>query len=433
MGRAAGSNDFLQEHARPALDAWRPWEGPEGLSFQWQTAVFLAALLAVFTRLPGALLHAQFFAEDGWVWYQQAYNLGWLRSLGITHGGYLQTLPRLVTGLSLLFPMQRAPLIMNLAGAVIQVLPVTALLSRRAAPWGPLPLRMLMAALYLAVPNAPEIHVVITNAMWHLALVQVLLALSLPPAGWRGRFMDILLFTVGSVSGPFCLLQLPCAAMYWWIRRQRWTLVILGIMLAGAAVQVVSFVHSVRNPHAAPLGANSVALLRIIAGNIFVDSMTGSGGPYLPVRLLLLSAIGGFAVLFCGWRSGPLSGRLAIVFAILVLAASLKDPLVLVTTVPRWELLANTTGIRYWFLPSLMFLWSAAWCAWGEKSLPVRYAAAAILLLTLIGIGRKWTYPPWPDGSFTADAERFQSLKTGEHMLFTVYDPGGRKMELIKK
>jgi hypothetical protein len=143
--------------------------------------------------------------------------------------------------------------------------------------------------------------------------------------------------------------------------------------------------------------------------------------------------IGGLAVLFCGWRSAPLSGRLGVVFAILILAASLKDPLLLVSHTPRWEVLANTTGIRYWFLPSLLFLWSAVWCAASGKSVPVRYAGGAVLLLTLIGIGRKWIYPPWPKGNFSADAERFRSLKTGEHMLFTLYDPGGRKMELIKK
>ncbi len=436
MGRAAGGNHILQRRSASgpaAMAVWRAWEGQEGLDLRWQAAVFLAALLAIFSRLPGALLHPQFFAEDGWIWYQQAYNLTWVRSLGITHGGYLQTLPRLVAGLALWVPMQWAPLIMNLSGAVIQVLPITALLSSRCSPWGSLPVRMLMALLYLTVPDAPEVHVVITNAMWHLALLQMLLAFSLPPLSWRGRVVDIVVFTVGGVSGPFCLLLLPCSAVYWWMRRQRWTLAIIGIMLLCATVQVLSFAHSVRNPVAAPLGANPLALLRIIAGNIFVDSMTGTGGPYLPVPLLVLGAIGGFAVLFCGWRGASLSGRLSIVFAILVLVASLKDPLVLVTVMPRWEVLARTTGIRYWFLPSLMFLWSAAWCASGGRSLPARYAGIAVLFLTLIGIDRRWTYPPWPEGNFSAEAERFRSLQSGEHMLFSVYDPGGRKMELIKR
>src|SRR3984957_20896783 len=151
------------ECAGGGIRVWQKIQARAGLSLAWQVATFIAVFVAIFSRLPGALLHPQFFAEDGWVWYQQAYNLHWLRSLGIAQAGYIQTLPRLVAGLTLLFPMVWAPLIMNLAGTVIQVLPVTALLSRRCAPWGPLHLRILMAALYLAIPDAPEIHIVLTN------------------------------------------------------------------------------------------------------------------------------------------------------------------------------------------------------------------------------------------------------------------------------
>src|SRR6202034_3171807 len=129
---------------------------------------------------------------------------------------------------SLLFPMQWAPLIMNFAGAVIQALPVSALVSPRCSPWGPLRVRMWMAALYIAIPDAPEIHVVLTNAMWHLALLQALLAFSVSPWSWRSRLSDAALFAIGGITGPFCILLWPAVAVYWWMRRQRWTLVALG-------------------------------------------------------------------------------------------------------------------------------------------------------------------------------------------------------------
>src|SRR5580704_4816437 len=118
-----------REYASRALRVWQGIEAQPGLSLAWQVATFIAAFVAIFSRLPGALLHPQFFAEDGWVWYQQAYNLGWFRPLFITQAGYLQTLPRLVAGVTLLFPLQWAPLMMNLSGAVVQALPVIALLS----------------------------------------------------------------------------------------------------------------------------------------------------------------------------------------------------------------------------------------------------------------------------------------------------------------
>jgi hypothetical protein len=412
--------------------AWPRLREQPGIDFRWQVPISLAALLAIFSRLPGALLHPQFFAEDGWVWYQQAYNLHWLRSLGVAQAGYLQTLPRLVAGVTLLFPMQWAPLIMNLAGSVLQLLPVTALLSRRCAPWGPLPLRMLMAALYLAIPNAPEVHIVLTNAMWHLAVLQALLAFSAPPLSWRGRLADVVTFTIGGISGPFCILLLPLVFAYWWLRRQRWTLVVLGILSLAVLVQVLTLLHAVRTP-GAPLGVAPLRLLRIVAGNIFINSMLGSGGAYMRMPLLLIAAIGGTLIIIWGWRSAPLAVRLYIVFAVFALTASLRDPLLLGNTTPRWEVLGNVPGIRYWFLPSLMFLWAAAWCALRGSTRLARYAGFGVLLLLLIGVVRKWTYPPWPASHFSADVERFNTLKPGEHMVFSVYDPGGRVMDLIKR
>ncbi len=411
---------------------WQTLEAQEGLKAEWQPVIFLLALFAVFSRLPGALLHPQFFAEDGWVWYQQAYNLHWLRSLGMAQAGYMQTFPRLVTGIALLVPMQWAPLVMNCAGAVIQVLPVTALLSRRCSTWGTLPARAVMAVLYLAVPDAPEVHIVLTNAMWHLAVLQAVLAFSEPPLSWRGKLSDIVLFSVGGLTGPFCILLLPCILAYWWFRRQGWTVVVMGIVSSGVVVQALSMMHSVKRP-GAPLGATAGRLLRIVAGDIFVDSMIGSGGPNLHFALLVFAAIGGVAILVWGWRSAPVAGRFFMAFAVLVLAASLRDPLLLPGPTPRWEALANSTGIRYWLLPSLMFLWSASWCATRGGARLARYAGLGVVLLTTVGVYRKWNYPAWPPGHFSADVERFRNLKLGESMLFDVYDPGERKMELTRK
>ena len=64
----------------------------------------------------------------------------------------------------------------------------------------------------------------------------------------------------------------------------------------------------------------------------------------------------------------------------------------------------------------------------------MRYAGLAVLLLTTIGIVRKWPYAPLlPESHFGADVARFKNLKTGEHMLFQIFGPADRKMELIKK
>ena len=332
-----------EQSASTIISALPAIEAQQGISFYWQLLIFGVSLFAIFTRLPGAWLHPQFFAEDGWVWYEQAYNLGWLQSLGNAQAGYMQTFPRLVAGLALLFPMQWAPLIMNLAGAVVQALPATALLSRRCAPWGPLRVRMWMAGLYIAIPDAPEIHVVLTNAMWHLALLQALLAFSLPPLSsarprirrrsvcYRRHHRSVLHSAVA--CGRRLLVDAAPA-----LDPGRLGFNVVGRHDPGAD----NSAHRQKTWSASRGHASSP--LAYHCRSTFIDSMVGSGGPYLPIPLLVVGAIGGLAILFWGWRSASLELRLYCLFAVMALVASLRDPLLLPGSTPRW----GGTRQSYW-------------------------------------------------------------------------------------
>jgi len=156
--------------------------------FYLQAIAFSVAFLLVCSRRPDAILNAQFYAEDGRVWYLDAYNLG-LHSLLMPQGAYLQTLSRTIALIALLFPLSLAPLVMNLCAIVVQILPVNIFLSSRFSDI-PLKTRLLGSLLYLAVPNAAEIHANITNAHWHLALAACLVLLARPASGRGWRIFD---------------------------------------------------------------------------------------------------------------------------------------------------------------------------------------------------------------------------------------------------
>ena len=177
----------------------------DGLSVGGQTVIFGAVLIALFSRCPSLLTHAQFYAEDGMMWFAQAYNLGWLHSLFLPQAGYLNIAPRLGSGLALLLPLRWAPLVMVTVSLFIQALPVPILLSSRCRNWASLPTRMLLAFLYIALPSSREIHLGITNAQWHLALAAALVAFASSPRTWRGRFFDIVLLLVAGFTGPYCM------------------------------------------------------------------------------------------------------------------------------------------------------------------------------------------------------------------------------------
>jgi len=151
-------------------------------------AIFLIAFLLLFARRPDAILHAQFYAEDGAYFYSDAYQFGW-RCLLMPYGGYLSTLLRLIGLLAQLVPFGLAPLVMNLCAIAIQILPVNLFLSARfkAISYN---VRLFASLLYLAIPNAFEIHANTTNIQWHLALLALLVLLSQAEAAKAWRYFD---------------------------------------------------------------------------------------------------------------------------------------------------------------------------------------------------------------------------------------------------
>jgi hypothetical protein len=182
--------------------------------------VFLTAAAIVVSRRPDALFNAQFFAEDGAVWFPDAYNFGF-RCLVLTNGGYLHTLTRLIALLSVLFPFIAAPVVMNLCALFVQVLPANLFLSDRFSQI-PMVWRLLWAFLYVALPDSFEIDANITTIQWHLALTACLVLFALPAKSWGWRVFDIATLVLISVDGPLGILLVPVAATLWWIRRTDW-------------------------------------------------------------------------------------------------------------------------------------------------------------------------------------------------------------------
>jgi len=404
-----------------------------GLSFRGQLLALAVTLAALFSRCPYLFTHPQFYAEDGAVWYAQAYNTGWLHSLTLPEAGYLNTLQRLVAGPALLLPFADAPLFMTICGLLIQWLPVAILLSSRCRRWSPLSLRLLFAALYVAIPNAREIHVVLTNAQWHLAVAVLLLAFSTPPESLRARLFDIAVFLVTGFSGPFSVLLWPLLLFFWWRRRQPWSLVQLAVMSVGTLTQAVVILHHHADRAHLPLGATPQLFIRMLGGNAFTAAIFGAYpfGSIAPFPLLLIAFLGGLALIAYTARSGTLELALFSVFCLLVFCAGLRSPLG-TGTEPLWHGLAHTSSLRYWYFPMLAFVWSSAWCALYAKSRFFRAASTCILILMPIGIVADWHYRNYGDQHFAAYVQKFQAAPPGERILIPII-PKGTFMALIKK
>src|SRR6202041_1206329 len=108
---------------------------------------FVLGWIVVISRRPDAILTPQFWAEDGFIWYGDAYAEG-LRSLLHPDSGYLQSLPRFIALAVQPLPLLWAPVVFNTVAITIQVLPAAILVSPRFRSQN-LPGRALLALLYL--------------------------------------------------------------------------------------------------------------------------------------------------------------------------------------------------------------------------------------------------------------------------------------------
>jgi hypothetical protein len=409
----------------------------DGLSFGWQLVVFGVVAVALFSRSPSLLTHAQFYAEDGEIWFAQAYNTGWLHSLLLPQAGYLNTMPRLGAGLALLFPFGWTPTVMAIVGLLIQSLPVTILLSSRCRNWAPLTTRMVLAAIYVAIPNAREIHIVATNTMWHLALAAVLVVFAIPPRTWYERLLDSLLVLVSALSGPFCIVLAPLVFLFWWWRRQPWTLAMFTLTSIGALTQISLVLHDTHRVQG-PLDAHLGTFLRMLAGNIFACALIGSHSfTKTPMALIVLAALGGLGICLYCLRFAGLEWKLFLLYCAAVFAASLRNPLVLrdpfmAGAQPAWDILLDDPSARYWFFPMLAFVWSAVWCALYARERLFKIAGAFIFLTMSIGIVRNWTYGGYSDEHFAVSVQRMRDAKPGDHVIVPL-PPGGWQMDLVKK
>ncbi len=405
-----------------------------GIGWRMQLLIFFIAAAAVVSRRPDAIFNPQFFGEDGAVWYREAYQFGWLTSLLYSRSGYFQTVPRLAASLSLLVPLHFAPLIMNLIGITFQILPVNVLLSARLSNWAPVLVRAFMAVAYIALPNSMELNATVEEAQWHLALLVCLLVLASPPKRHVWRIADIVLILLSGLSGPFCLMLLPVALIFGWIRREPWRIFVISALTLPAFIQLSAIVTTASaTRRQAPLGATPQLFVRLLAGQIYLGALFGqtSSPTHKGHLALALAGILGTAfVIYCAVYAN-LERKLFLLFCALVFAASLKSPMASMTT-PQWQVLSDSPGIRYWFLPMIGFVWALIWCAASATAKPVRVAAACALASMLIGIVKDWEYPAYTDFHFKEYAARFAAAAPGTLVNIPIYPPPW-VMPLVKR
>lgn len=399
----------------------------------------LLGLFVLFLRRPDALLNAQFWAEDGTVWFADAYAMG-IRSLLTTQDGYFQTLPRLASLISMPLDFRYAPLIFNAVALLVQILPVGLLLSSSAERLAPLRARWLLAFIYLLLPNTAEVQGNVTNSQWYLALAACLV-LFVETDSWTLKIRDGLILTLSGLSGPFSILLSPIAVWQYLRERSSNAMWKAMVIVCAAVVQTSALFwlsHAIRVPNS--LDSDPRLPLAVFGRQVVVSGLIGSTGyswalNNLPQFTLVVAGLSCvfLALVIHAVFNGNRALRGFIAFACFIFVAGLVSPSGDFSQYSPLRLLSRSTdGVRYWLIPMLCM---AACLVWGtRRGNPrwVRILAFVFLTLGTIGVVADFRYPKRIDYGFSSYVRTFEMLEPG-HPLSIPINPEGWSMTLIKR
>lgn len=388
----------------------------------------LFGLVLIFTRRPDAFLNPQFWAEDGRIWFAQAYNNGVFAALFTPEAGYFQTISRIIAAFSQAFPFEYAPLIFNLSAVVIKLSVAAFLLSKRLSNLLPdAPARYFAAFIYLALPHSYETHANLTNAQWHLAVLAFLIIIAAPSRKKVGQIFDFAAVALSAISGPFCLFLAPIAAVKFYFGRDKKTLGFLMILTFGCFIQAFSIFFFPHNRPTAPRGASVDLFFKIIGGHWFLSAIVGEKGfEYLQNRSIwknggsILITFFGFAILIYSFLKSKIEMRLLLIFASLIVAAALVSPAIS-NDIPQWQAMSfPPVGVRYWLVPIFCFLLALFLLARTDKNRVVRIFASVFLIAMPFGIVADWRYAPYKNLDFLRYADEFRRAETSAEITIPI-------------
>lgn len=174
--------------------------------------VCLACTVMLLFRRTDAFYFPQFYAEDGKLFFADAFNDGWA-SLFYRANGYFHVYPRLLAlvGLSAGIPVFWMPTLFVIGTIGVYVLVWSYIYWRMPTSFFQ---RCFAILVTVYLPLGHEILMNLTNVQWLASLLIPLIVLGKPPMRKMIAAMDILILFFVCTTGPFALIWLPVLALW---------------------------------------------------------------------------------------------------------------------------------------------------------------------------------------------------------------------------
>ena len=397
------------------------------------------AMVVIVCRRPELMFHAQFWAEDGIVYYGSAYNNG-LPSLLYPQENTLHIFIRGVALLTTWLPLKLAPLTFNIIAVAVMALPLFILWSdpnffKKLGDKN----KLILTVLYLLIPNIAEIFGNLTNTQWFLAIAAILvLTRTNKQTAKRWLWFDLLVLAACGLTGPYVLVLTLPALYLAFIYRTRPVYLKTALILALALLQVAVYMRSV--------GDNQLSITSqvptVVRNYDRPIEMTGMRFVVLPIlgsdaistnhsinpkladsaQLYMLGMIALVFILLATIK-GPPETKALIAFCLLVYAMSLlrayREPVM-----AFWDIMQfSTFGERYFFIPFFGWLVALVTLA-GSKQRFWSSPAWVLLGAFLIFLPLSFKTATLPSLDFGHYAQDFQRANRGTQLCIPV-NPGG--------
>ncbi len=353
--------------------------------------------LLLFLRRADALLHPQFFAEDGVVFFHDQILFGIRHALWIPHAGYLLVIQRLTALLGSWFGSGLAPAIYNITALALSaaccalfVLPVFRAVVRSDL------LRFAVCCLFAVALDSAELIGTITQIQWFLQIAGILLLarcwIRESEPGLAEQAGEALLMLILALSCPLLVLAVPLTLPLL-LRRKGMPAIVA--LLTGVAVQLVEFARAGDSR-----GQSSVFQAQDLVHTLYVyltarPVLSSSLGRPLAMELcakniaLYTAVAGALVALGLGWlcwkADRATRGK---VLVCLYLALASGTLAIGARKMLRAEETITFGGERYFYLGACCFVILAAVAL--EVLLPKWTAARKALFLVLLFAGGVW-------------------------------------------
>ncbi len=390
----------------------------------------------MYLRRPELLNNPQFWAEDGAIWYQVAYNEGAFSSIIQPVAGYFQTISKLMGAITLNVDLAYAPLIYNVSALAIRAGLVAFFLSRRFSSV-PLLYRIAISTFVVLMPDLEEIHANVTNDQWYLSLYLLLVVLAPHGRSLFSKIHDIVSIIICGLSGPFIIFMMPVVVIKAYLdfkRGDHLNKLIISSLIIVCLIQGGSLLMTISDARFSPeLGFSILLLFKLLSTRIFLAILT------TPVWSAFLWEHSFFCVIFGILCLGVLVFtfiraksmlKYAIIFGVVMIAAALKKPMV-PNDVLAWPCLQIAAG-RYFVVPTV--IWFAT-VVWFFNRIFSKYSSRIVIAITMCVFACDVVFfklPRLEDFHWADQVAEFNNLPVGEKYTFK-FNPVGWTMTLDKR